>query len=158
MSESRDKTSSDKKSPYEAVAAPAVNGMSRRRLFQTLVGSAAVLGAGFALVLPERADAKAPKKIAKYQDHPKGGQHCSECRFFISAAFMQARRRQDQPARLVQLLRQKGVIVIGFMLPIVHWCHDRVCSGPLAEDRMVVLNGMRRPNAPRPGYFACART
>ena len=82
MSESRDKTPSDKKSPYEAVAAPATNGMSRRRLFQTLVGSAAMLGAGFSLVLPERADAKAPKKIAKYQDHPKGSQQCSKCRFF----------------------------------------------------------------------------
>ena len=84
MSESRDKTPADKKSSYEAVATPAANGMSRRRLFQTLVGSAAALGVGFAVALPERADAKTPKKIAKYQDHPKGSQQCAECNFFVA--------------------------------------------------------------------------
>lgn len=84
MSESRDKTPADKKSSYEAVATPAANGMSRRRLFQTLVGSAAALGVGFAVALPERADAKTPKKIAKYQDHPKSSRQCSECNFFVA--------------------------------------------------------------------------
>jgi hypothetical protein len=86
MSDSRDKIPSDKTSRYEDVAAPAASGMSRRRLFQTLVGSAAALGTGLALALPEPADAKTPKKLARYQDHPKGSQHCSECRFFVKPA------------------------------------------------------------------------
>jgi hypothetical protein len=86
MSESRDKISSDQISSFEEVAASASQGMSRRRLFQTLVGSAAALSAGLTLVQSEPADAqsKTPKKVAKYQDHPNKGEECSKCRFFIA--------------------------------------------------------------------------
>lgn len=59
-------------------------GLSRRRLFGTLIGSAAAVGAGLAVLRSGPADAqsKTPKKVAKYQDHPKNGQQCSKCRFF----------------------------------------------------------------------------
>jgi hypothetical protein len=59
-------------------------GLSRRRVFQTLIGSAAGLSAGLALLGNQSADAqsKTPKKVAKYQDHPNKGQQCSTCNFF----------------------------------------------------------------------------
>ncbi len=91
MSDSRDQIPSDKtaardiqKSANENAVTPATDGLSRRRLFGMLVGSAAALSAGFALMQSEPADAqsKTPKKVAKYQDHPKGSQQCSSCRFF----------------------------------------------------------------------------
>lgn len=63
---------------------PAPDTLSRRHVFRALVGSAAVMSAGWALIHAERAAAqsKTPKKVAKYQDHPKNGQQCSKCRFF----------------------------------------------------------------------------
>ncbi len=84
MADSRDKIPSEETSPDEVVAASAENRMSRRRLFGTLVGTAAALGAGLALVSSDPADAQGttPKKVAKYQDHPKGSQQCSTCNFF----------------------------------------------------------------------------
>lgn len=86
MPDSHDQHASDKTSGGDAVAAPAASGLSRRRVFQTLVGSAAALSTGLALVQSEPADAQGttPKKIAKYQDHPKGSQKCSGCNFFVS--------------------------------------------------------------------------
>ncbi len=71
--------------PAGQEALPVHLGLSRRRLFQTLIGSAAVVGAGLALVGIQSADAqsKTPKKVAKYQDHPNGGKECSKCRFFL---------------------------------------------------------------------------
>lgn len=61
-----------------------VTGLSRRRVFQTLIGSAAGLGAGLVLIGNQSAEAqsKTPKKVAKYQDHPNKGQQCSTCNFF----------------------------------------------------------------------------
>ena len=72
--------------PAAENAPPDQPGLSRRRLFLTLIGSAALVGASLPLTGPERADAqsKTPKKVAKYQDHPKSGQQCSKCRFFLA--------------------------------------------------------------------------
>lgn len=86
VADSRDKIPSDQISSYEGGASSASNGMSRRRLFQTLIGSAAAVGVGLAVGQSEPADAqsKTPKKVAKYQDHPKGSDECSKCRFFIA--------------------------------------------------------------------------
>jgi len=74
----------DEPSGREAI--PAQAGLSRRRVFRTLIGSAAAVGAGLALVGTQSADAqsKTPKKVAKYQDHPNKGQECSKCRFFVA--------------------------------------------------------------------------
>jgi hypothetical protein len=60
------------------------SGFSRRRAMQTLIGSAAALGA-LAVVQSESANAqtKTPKSVAKYQDHPNKGQQCSTCNFFL---------------------------------------------------------------------------
>lgn len=60
------------------------DGLSRRRLFLTLIGSAALIGASLPLTGagPAEAQSKTPKKVAKYQDHPNKGQQCSKCRFF----------------------------------------------------------------------------
>ena len=84
MPDRSDKIPPERFSSYDAVATPAPNGLSRRRVFQTLIGSAAVIGAALSLVSAEQADAqsKTPKKVAKYQDHPNKGQQCSTCRFF----------------------------------------------------------------------------
>jgi High potential iron-sulfur protein len=63
---------------------PPRDGLSRRRVFQTLVGSAAMVGAVIALAGSQPADAqsKTPKNVAKYQDNPNKGAKCSDCRFF----------------------------------------------------------------------------
>lgn len=52
---------------------------------QTLIGSAAALGAAMTLIRSESAEAqtKTPKSVAKYQDHPNKGQQCSTCNFFL---------------------------------------------------------------------------
>ena len=73
------------KTPLDSASEPSASAcLSRRRVFQTLIGSAAGLSAAIALMEAEAAQAqsKTPKKVAKYQDHPKNGQQCSECRFF----------------------------------------------------------------------------
>ena len=59
-------------------------GLSRRRMFRTLIASAAAIGAAMAFAGPDAADAqsKTPKKVAKYQDHPNKSAKCSDCRFF----------------------------------------------------------------------------
>ncbi len=60
------------------------DGLSRRRVFQSLIGSAAMMSAVIALAGTRPADAqsKTPKKVAKYQDNPNKGAKCSDCRFF----------------------------------------------------------------------------
>lgn len=67
-------------------APPDQAGLSRRHVFRALLGSAAAVSAALALTGTERANAqsKTPKKVAKYQDHPKKGQQCSKCRFFLA--------------------------------------------------------------------------
>ena len=72
------------KIPPDKTAEPP--GLSRRRVFQTLLGSAAAIGTAVALIGSDTANAqsKATKKVAKYQDKPKNGQQCSKCRFFQS--------------------------------------------------------------------------
>jgi hypothetical protein len=72
--------------PQSKVAEPSVSkGLSRRRLFQSLIGSAAAISACVALVTtgPAQAQSKTSKKVAKYQDHPDSGKECSKCRFFL---------------------------------------------------------------------------
>lgn len=51
---------------------------------QALACSAAAIGATFAFVRSDAADAqtKTPKSVAKYQDKPNNGQKCADCRFF----------------------------------------------------------------------------
>jgi hypothetical protein len=39
---------------------------------------------GVRRLVAERAHAKTPKKIAKYQDDPKGSQQCAERSFFVA--------------------------------------------------------------------------
>ncbi len=70
--------------PKKSELAQCRDGLSRRRLFQTLIGSAAAVSAGLAVVQTRPADAqsKTPKKVAKYQDQPNNGKECSTCRFF----------------------------------------------------------------------------
>jgi High potential iron-sulfur protein len=84
MSDFSDQTPPGKNPQSKTAEQSVSSGLSRRRVFQTLIGSAAAIGAGLALVTAEPADAQAktPKKVAKYQDHPKNGQQCSKCRFF----------------------------------------------------------------------------
>jgi High potential iron-sulfur protein len=55
----------------------------RRKALTRIVGVPAV-AAGLAASLSARAEAKASQKAAKYQDHPKGSQKCSNCRFYIA--------------------------------------------------------------------------
>ncbi len=83
MSDFRDKIPPDKTRQLSAEARPS-GGLSRRRVFHTLLASAAAIGAALALAGPDAANAQAktPKKVAKYQDHPNKGAKCSDCRFF----------------------------------------------------------------------------
>ena len=53
--------------------------ISRRDL---LKGALIAVGVA-ALPVKALAAGKTPKATAQYQDHPKNGQHCSQCRFFI---------------------------------------------------------------------------
>ncbi len=54
--------------------------ISRRTLLKGAVG---VTGAALMSVLTARAQGKATKAAMQYQDKPKDGQKCSDCRFFI---------------------------------------------------------------------------
>ena len=58
--------------------------VSRRDLFPTLVGSAAIVTAALSLGESETADAqsKTSQQTAKYQDHPNKGNSCAMCNFF----------------------------------------------------------------------------
>lgn len=58
--------------------------LSRRQLFPTVIGGAAVLAAAISLGKSQMAEAqqKVSKQTAKYQDQPKNGQQCSTCNFF----------------------------------------------------------------------------
>jgi hypothetical protein len=64
---------------------------SRRDLFSTLLGSAAVFGAALSLggIREALAQAKTSKKVAKYQDHPNKGKSCSMCNYFLKPASCQ---------------------------------------------------------------------
>lgn len=64
----------------EPIAAP----LSRRQLFPTLIGGGAIFAAAFSLAKTQMAKAqpKASKKTAKYQDHPNKGEQCAICRYF----------------------------------------------------------------------------
>jgi High potential iron-sulfur protein len=69
-------------SPSKNVRAAAI-ALSRRQLFTTLAGTAAIaalLSCGAADIA--RAQSKTDKKTAKYQDHPNKGQQCANCQFF----------------------------------------------------------------------------
>ena len=58
--------------------------LSRRRLLPSLLGAGAALAAALSLGSADGADAqsKVKKAVAKYQDKPKNGQKCADCRFF----------------------------------------------------------------------------
>jgi hypothetical protein len=63
---------------------PAAAPLSRRALFPTIFLSAAAVGAALSLGSDmAEAQSKTSKKVAKYQDHPNSGAHCSECRYFL---------------------------------------------------------------------------
>ncbi len=54
--------------------------MSRRTLLKGALGIAGVM---LASAFTANAQAKATKAAMKYQDRPKDGQKCSDCRFFM---------------------------------------------------------------------------
>jgi hypothetical protein len=58
--------------------------LSRRQLFPTVIGGAAILAAAISLGRSEvaQAQSKATKTAAKYQDHPNGGNSCAICNYF----------------------------------------------------------------------------
>ncbi len=55
-------------------------GISRRTLIKGAVG---VAGVALTSVLTAKAQGKATKVAMRYQDKPKDGQKCSDCKFFI---------------------------------------------------------------------------
>ena len=59
-------------------------GPSRRELFPSVIGGAALVAAALSLGKTQMAEAqtKSSQKAANYQDHPKGSQHCAVCRYF----------------------------------------------------------------------------
>lgn len=59
--------------------------LSRRLLLGTLVYGGLAAGAALPLIGGKVAEAqsKVSKKLAKYQDSPENGKHCSECDYFI---------------------------------------------------------------------------
>jgi hypothetical protein len=75
---------SDTRKPSRPQHAPAGVALSRRRLLPSLLGAGAAVAAVLTLGGGEFAEAqsKVKKAIAKYQDKPKNGQKCSDCRFF----------------------------------------------------------------------------
>jgi High potential iron-sulfur protein len=58
--------------------------LSRRAFLPRLLGTAAAIAAAFSLLQAEsaRAQSKVKQAVAKYQDKPKNGQKCADCRFF----------------------------------------------------------------------------
>ncbi len=57
--------------------------MSRGSLLQKIAVAPIVIGALAALAT--EADAKAPQNAVMYQDKPKDGKKCSQCKFYIDA-------------------------------------------------------------------------
>jgi len=72
----------DQRKPSEPQSSEAP--LSRREFFPSVVGGAAIIAAALTLGRSQMAEAqpKTSKKVAKYRDHPKNGQHCSVCQFF----------------------------------------------------------------------------
>lgn len=60
------------------------NNLSRANLLQRIAVAPLAIGA-FAALAAE-ADAKAPQKAVMYQDKPKDGKKCYQCRFYIDNA------------------------------------------------------------------------
>jgi len=72
-----DQISPDQNMPLEAAS------LSRRRLFALASLSAAAIGIALtAGIDTAAAQSKVKKAVAKYQDTPKNGQQCANCRFF----------------------------------------------------------------------------
>ena len=70
---------SGRRNPPEAPEGP-----SRRELFPSVIGGAAILAAAISLGKTQMAEAqtKASQKSAKYQDQPNGGNSCAVCNYF----------------------------------------------------------------------------
>ena len=69
-------------SPSKNARAAAIS-LSRRQLFPTLIGTAAIVAVlSLGAADDARAQSQTDKKTAKYQDHPNKGQQCAICRFF----------------------------------------------------------------------------
>jgi hypothetical protein len=75
----------DKPTPRPAAGADRPMQVSRRDWFTTIIGGAAILGAALSLGKTERAEAQAKvsQKTVGYQETPKSGQDCKECRYFL---------------------------------------------------------------------------
>jgi hypothetical protein len=72
-----DQISPDQNVPLGAAA------LSRRRLFALASRSAAAIVIAFTAGIDTAgAQSKVKKAVAKYQDTPKNGQQCADCRFF----------------------------------------------------------------------------
>jgi High potential iron-sulfur protein len=58
--------------------------LSRRQFFPRVLGAGALFAAALPLGKAQvaRAQSKVKQAVARYQDKPKNGQQCSECRFF----------------------------------------------------------------------------
>jgi len=58
--------------------------LSRRAFFPNLLGAGALFAAALTIAKSQIAEAqsKVKKEVAKYQDTPKNGQKCADCRFF----------------------------------------------------------------------------
>ncbi len=67
--------------PFQARAAAP---LSRRAFLPSVLGAAAAVAGALSLLQaePARAQSKVKQAVAKYQDKPKNGQKCSDCRFF----------------------------------------------------------------------------
>lgn len=90
--------------------------LSRRQLFPTLIGAggaAILLAANDAIAAPAKAD----QRTAKYQDYPKSGLSCTQCKAFKppNTCRLQASKHLSTGGGrcfaewLVQLGRQKGL-------------------------------------------------
>jgi High potential iron-sulfur protein len=76
----------DKAMPTRPQHQPASTGvpLSRRAFLPSVLGAGAALATVLSLGAPDTAQAQSKVKqaVAKYQDKPKNGQKCSDCRFF----------------------------------------------------------------------------
>ncbi len=77
---------SDKAKPTRLQRPPVSTGvpLSRRAFLPSVLGAGAALATVFTLGAPDiaQAQSKVKQAVAKYQDKPKNGQKCSDCRFF----------------------------------------------------------------------------
>ena len=80
-------------------------GICRRSLLRSVPMIAGVLFSTNVATQSLFAQAKATHEAAKYQDHPKDGQQCSGCQFFVVPNSCRGRGRSRRRERLVPAFR-----------------------------------------------------